>query len=577
MVGVVASGDATGYRLHPHPLRHITNAVVRTSAANGRARLRAAAALPTKYDLRNVDGESYLSPMRNQGSHGTCWTFSAMAGLEWIMRKEEGIDANLSENNLANMHGFCAGYDDGGNNEMAMAVILREEAPVAEALDPYPNPGASVRERGVRTPRKVVFVPMRTSVSNATQLQADLEAFKRAIMEYGPLATSYADNSKYKNGAAYYCNETIVCNHAVSIIGWDDSYSATNFRETPPGDGAFIIRNSWGTGWYENGYMYISYYDRTLGFGDVQVAYASLSKGDDYGQVYQHDFHGYVNRIGYGSETACAANVFVARNNETLSAFGFYALAKNTSYSAFIVTDPDLSGDDIAGDWMPVKEGICYDAGYEVIPFDAPVAVSNASTFAIVVKLTVPNESSPIPVCCNDHFSDGTPYVTNVEAVAGLSLVCADPERYYWEDISACGRYFCCKVYAAPRGGASCTTSTDTPVPYGWLDSYAALQATDYFLRYYLCCYNALAEHVAANGLSIAASFEKGLDPDSAATETNLTATISFDAFGAPVIGVTPKNTSLWSYTVLGSEDLRDWHSPTNSADRFFKVSVQPK
>ena len=576
LVGVAGSGDATGYRLHPHPFRHITNAVVRTSAANGRVRLRTAAALPTKYDLRNVDGASCLSPIRDQGRFGTCWAFASMAGIEWQMRRGEGIDADLSENNLANMHGFAIDYRSGGTHEMAMAVFLREDGPVTEALDPYHHIGASVRERGVRIPRKVVFVPVRTSVSNASQMQADLDALKRAILEYGPLATSYADDAQYKNGAAYYCNVAIGCNHAVSIIGWDDSYSAANFRVTPPGDGAFIIRNSWGTGWYESGYMYISYYDRTLGFGDVQVAYVSLSKGDDYGHLYQHDFHGCVNIMGCGSETAYAANVFVARASETLTAFGFYAMAENTSYSAFIVRDPGLPGDDIVGNWIPVKEGICHEAGYEVIPFDTPVAVSNAETFAIIVKLTVPNVTKPIPVCCNDSFSDGTPYVTNVESVAGLSLVCKDPEQYYWEDNSARGKYFCCKVYAAPRGGASCTTTTDTPVPYGWLDNYAALQATDYFLRYYCGCYNALAEHVAANGLSVAASFEKGLDPDSAATETNLTATISFDAFGIPVIGVTPKNTSLWNYTVLGSDDLRGWHGRT-ATDRFFKVSVQPK
>ena len=571
MAVVVASGDATGYRPHPHPLRHITNAVVRTSAANGRVRLRAVAALPAKYDLRDVDGESFLSPIRDQGRFGTCWAFASLAGIEWLMRRDEGIDADLSENNLANMHGFAVEYRRGGNYEMAMAVILREEGPVTEALDPYPHIGASVRERGVRIPRKVVFVPARSSVSDAAQLHVDLDAIKRAVMDYGPVATCYADDARYKNGAAYYCRDYVNANHAVSIIGWDDYYPSSSFRDTPPGDGAFIIRNSWGTGWYEAGYMYISYYDATLGLDDVQIAYDFLSNGDDYGHVYQHDPCGYVDVDGYNQEMAYAANVFVARADETLSAFGFYALAANTSYSAFIVRDPGLPGDDIVGDWIPVKEGICYEAGYEVIPFDTPVTVTNAMTFAIVVKVTSPGIDKPIAICRNESS-----YVTNMAAVAGRSLFCQDHESCYWDDKSSSGKYFCCKVYASPRGGGSCTTSTDTPVPYGWLDKYAALQASDYFLRYYCGCYNALAEHVAANGLSIAASFEKGLDPDGAATETNLTATISFDALGAPVIGITPKNTSLWSYTVLGSENLRDWHERT-AADRFFKVSVQPR
>ena len=128
MVGVAANGDATGYRPHPNPLRHLTNAVVRTTTAEtGRLRLKSAVPLPTKFDLRDVGGTSYLSPIRNQGSYGTCWTFAAMSGIEWLMRRDEGIDANLSENNLANMHGFAIDYRSGGTHEMAMAVFLRED------------------------------------------------------------------------------------------------------------------------------------------------------------------------------------------------------------------------------------------------------------------------------------------------------------------------------------------------------------------------------------------------------------------------------------------------------------------
>lgn len=136
----------TGYRPHPNPLTHFTNAVGGASS-NMRMMRAAATSLPTKYDLRDIDGEgtSYLSPVRNQGEYGTCWAFSAMAGIEYQMRRDEALDADLSENNLANLNGFDCGYDGGGNNEMASAVFLREEAPISEALDPYPNVGKSVR------------------------------------------------------------------------------------------------------------------------------------------------------------------------------------------------------------------------------------------------------------------------------------------------------------------------------------------------------------------------------------------------------------------------------------------------
>ena len=141
--------------------------------------------------------------------------------------------------------------------------------------------------------------------------------------------------------------------------------------------------------------------------------------------------------------------------------------------------------------------------------------------------------------------------------------------------MSSDGLYFCCKVYAKAPDVGACTTSTEVPVPYGWLDHYAVQHGASHFLDCYCGCYNALADHVAGNGLSIAESFAKGLDPDNAA-ETNLAATIAFDASGQAVIGVTPENTALWDYTVLGSENLKDWHGRA-AADCFFKVAVQPK
>jgi C1A family cysteine protease len=56
-------------------------------------------------------------------------------------------------------------------------------------------------------------------------------------------------------------------NHGVSIVGWDDSFSRENFpvSNQPDGDGAWIVRNSWGPGWGDGGYFYMSY-DTSLGY-----------------------------------------------------------------------------------------------------------------------------------------------------------------------------------------------------------------------------------------------------------------------------------------------------------------------
>ena len=576
--GVMADEMPKGLRAHPHPLVHHTNRVERTA---GRRLLKAAApALQARYDLRDIDGQgtTYLTPVRNQSPYGTCWAFSSMVGIEYLMNRDEGIAADLSVNNLVNLHGFAAGYDDGGNPSLAIAVFLREDGPVATALDPYWRPGQSVRERGVRIPRKVTLLPSWTTSEPGELMAAQLESVKRGVMTYGPLTVSYYHSDSYLRGSAYYYNGAKGSNHAVAIVGWDDNYAAGNFRTAPPADGAFIIRNSWGASWGERGYFYLSYYDKSL-CRDGNVAWARLSDGSDYGHVYQLDPYGYVNAYGYSTETAFAANVFQARTDETLAAFGFYALAENTTYEASIVVNPRFNGfGRLFGTTTQVKTWTCSDAGYEVIDFEQGVAVGAGTNFAIAVKITTPGFGYPIPIMCNANFSDGTPYLERVVPVAGVSYIGSGSSlgRVAWEEMSSGGKFFCCKVYAKAKDGNLTTTGT-TSVPYRWLDLYSNSTAkyVNCLTNYYYGAYNALGEHVAANGVRIEESFARGLDPDNE-TATNLLATISLDAGGKPVVGVSPENPVLWTYTVLGSRNLRDW-SVRSDTDLFFKVKVSPK
>lgn len=582
MVETFASdAPRAGYRPHPNPLTHFTN-TVSSASSNVRMMRAAATSLPAKYDLRDIDGSgtSYLSPVRNQGTYGTCWTFAAMAGIEYQMRRDEGIDADLSENNLANLNGYDFGYTRGGNNEMASAVFLREEAPVSEALDPYPNIGKSRRERGVRIPRKIVFLSGLGKIDKVqTTLRPDLDSIKSAVMKYGPVSSAFYSHKDYCNGASYFYNGTnyvaggaFLLNHAIAIVGWDDNYDKSNFKITPPGDGAFIIRNSWGadSSSTDKGYNYISYYDTSLGASGSAV-FTSLSKGTDYARVYQHDPYGYITSYGYEQSTAAGANFFKAKTDETLDAFGFYALSPGTTYKAYIVTNASISSgySRLSGTKTLVKSGTCADAGYEVIPFDKEISVSAGETFAICVEINTPGNYFPIAVMVNYPG-----YLSKVVSQEGKSYINSSYRTWYWEDLSEDGAYFCCKVYTKSEKD-NYTTTSEPIVPFSWLDRYLSLQeGGNYFADYFYGSYNALADHVSANGYSVAQSYARGLDPDNA-SETNLLAVIKMDKNGAPVINASPENTTLWNYSIKGSSDLKSWHA-READDRFFKVVATP-
>jgi C1A family cysteine protease len=57
----------------------------------------------------------------------------------------------------------------------------------------------------------------------------------------------------------------------VLIVGWDDAFPASSFRSghRPPGDGAFLIKNSWGADWGDKGFAWVSYHDATIGDAPV--------------------------------------------------------------------------------------------------------------------------------------------------------------------------------------------------------------------------------------------------------------------------------------------------------------------
>lgn len=138
-----------------------------------------------------------------------------------------------------------------------------------------------------------VMFTSNNEIPNGTQL-------KLAIMKYGSIdvgffgqATTNEVNPYYNPETyAHYVNESIEPSHAVSIIGWDDNFNASNFLITPPSDGAWIVKNSYGTNWGDNGFFYISYYDKTLLNSKDVTNYATsiiIENTEPYNKNYQYN------------------------------------------------------------------------------------------------------------------------------------------------------------------------------------------------------------------------------------------------------------------------------------------------
>ena len=138
------------------------------------AKARGVEALPSRFNLCD---SNWVTSVKNQGSYGTCWAHATMASLEtWVLRTE-GQTLDLSENNLANLHGFdWDGFLEGGNGEMAAAYLLRWGGPVLEADDHYPSKGTSVELPPMRHVQNVKWIPRRTSFTDRAASAYSLRA-----------------------------------------------------------------------------------------------------------------------------------------------------------------------------------------------------------------------------------------------------------------------------------------------------------------------------------------------------------------------------------------------------------------
>ncbi len=345
--------------------------------------------LPSSYDLRDY---GLVTPVRDQGGSGSCWAFSTIAAIESYLLKNENISYDLSENNMKNLMGIYGlnGTDwaDGGNHYMSLAYLLRWSGPVNESDDPFSDWDTSSPTRLNQTKhvQDVLFIPLRLNYR-------DLNQIKYALMIYGALYTTMNADDSLQYEPDYYHDIIDVSNHAVTLIGWDDNYSADKFAVRPPGDGAFIIKNSWGTGHGYDGYWYVSYYDKAFaGFGMETIsamAITNVENRSNYKNIYQYDILGNTfESLGFNSHTAWMANQFRAQNNNPLTAFGLYTFG-DSDYLVNITVN---------GVSKYVQEGIIKGAGYHTIKLLESVELAKNDIFRIAVKLTTPDSLYPIAI-----------------------------------------------------------------------------------------------------------------------------------------------------------------------------------
>lgn len=214
--------------------------------------------LPAVVDWRDQAGVNWVTPVLDQANCGSCVAFASIGTLETQYRIASGFpnfNVKFSPQYLFSCGG---GACDWGWQPEEAASFMQSTGVPDEACLPYTS-GATGQDVACSAAcnnsaeRNVKIESYLTPSRGMT----DLGSVKQAL-QHGPLVTTlnvYADFMAYGGGVYKHVTGKVLGGHAVSIVGYDDNKQA------------FIIRNSWGEGWGEKGFGYVSYED-TSGVGD---------------------------------------------------------------------------------------------------------------------------------------------------------------------------------------------------------------------------------------------------------------------------------------------------------------------
>lgn len=298
-----------------------------------------------------------------------------------------------------------------------------------------------------------------------TMFSSVYPAVKNWIMENGAISVGFCADysspddlesgvtSEYYNEehSAQYNPDSMYANHEVTIVGWDDSYPKENFSITPPGDGAWIVKNSWSDVWGENGYFYLSYYDTTVSEYEGYLADVADGTGCyNYDNNYQYDYMGMGSLLNYSAETGIIeelgkvndsisiANIFQSEGRETLRAVGVTD-TRAGGESVEVVTEiyrlKDGS-DPVNGELVSEQTDRIDNLHYSVIELDEPVELEEGEYFSVVqtMRLLTPgSETFLIPL---EFGSEAPIYVQGYDAASSYYLnhtvLCGEGQSYIY-------------------------------------------------------------------------------------------------------------------------------------------------
>lgn len=203
-----------------------------------------------RFDWRELGG---VTPAKDQGSCGSCWDFAGVGAVESAVLIADTVAWDLSEQHIIDCNPYGQGCS-GGNPETVYNYHTAHGAQ-EEACYPY---------------RATDYWPCREDTcifilqtQGYIDIPNNVDYIKNALLD-GPVSSCFYAAGDFR----YNCtpHRTGGINHAIDIVGWDDTLCTT---------GGWICKNSWGAGWGDHGFFYINYSYCGIGNYTQRPIYAS--------------------------------------------------------------------------------------------------------------------------------------------------------------------------------------------------------------------------------------------------------------------------------------------------------------
>ena len=426
----------------------------------------------------NANEEGFVTDVKNQRNTSLCWAFSLASNLETSLLTREQKYYDLSEEQLAyfwanrvndplgntpndKITRTQSNYHGTGNGRVASFFLSTWSGMTTEEKVPF-------QSSAVTWPDSLAY-DTSAYMEDAIFSQYTVERTKQLLMEYNSVSAMIymLDNYYYPDTASYSCPQSGLVNHAVTIVGWDDTYSKENFPSASgvKNDGAWIVKNSYGKNWGKNGYFYLSYEDQSI----TNLVSNTASTSEEYNNNYFYDGAA-AGTVTFPSKTInngyYVSNIFkVTAGNGKDEELGEIVTAvpqDNTDFQIQVYTDLKNTSDPTSGT-PAYAEPVDYTqplAGIHTIHLNTPVKIPQGTFYSVVIR--IPDGSNKFYV---EKTTTSTSWFT---ATAGI-----DPDQSFfstsgkkWYD--AGNQYNCCfsvKAHTKTLDSSTVVTPSVEPTP----------------------------------------------------------------------------------------------------------------